>query len=88
MGLPFDAGCGPALGPVDAVEVRNHMIPFAFLRPPPWGLNGEGLSGGEPSKWKGEGSEGHHPLARSAAKESGEAEPEGVALALEREVRR
>jgi len=31
---------------------------------------------------------GHHPLARSAAKESGDTEPEGAALALEREVRR
>ena len=40
------------------------------------------------SKRKGEGSEALHPLARSVAKESGEPEPEGVALALEREVRR
>ena len=31
---------------------------------------------------------GHHPLARSVAKESGDTEPEGAALALEREVRR
>jgi hypothetical protein len=52
------------------------------------GLDGERVSGGESSKRKGEGSEGHHPLARSAAKESGDTEPEGVALALEREVRR
>jgi hypothetical protein len=52
------------------------------------GLNSEGPSGGESSKRKGEGSEGHHPLARSAAKESGDTEPEGAALALEREVRR
>jgi hypothetical protein len=52
------------------------------------GLDGVGPSGGEPSKRKGEGSEGHHPLARSAAKESGDTEPEGAALAVKREVRR
>jgi hypothetical protein len=52
------------------------------------GLDGEDPSGGESSKRKGEGSEGHHPLARRAAKESGETETEGIALAVEREVRR
>ena len=35
------------------------------------GLDSVGPSGGESSKRKGEGSEGHHPLARSVAKESG-----------------
>ncbi len=52
------------------------------------GLDGEDPSGGESSKRKGEGSEGHHPLARSRAEESGETEPEGKALAPKREVRR
>jgi len=50
------------------------------------GLDGEDPSGGESSKRKGEGSEGHHPLARSRAEESGDTEPEGTALALKREV--
>ena len=43
-----------------------------------------------PGVLKAEGREigGHRPLARSAAKEGGDTEPEGAALALEREVRR
>jgi hypothetical protein len=81
--MPKRGGCR-----FGAIEICRHVFPFPFLRPPHWGLDGEGLSGREPSKRKGEGSEGDHPLARSAAKESGETEPEGVALALEREVRR
>jgi len=39
--------------------------PFPFVRPPPWGLDSEGTSGGESSKRKGEGSEGDHPTARA-----------------------
>jgi hypothetical protein len=64
------------------------VIPFLFLRPPQRGLDGEGASGGESSKRKGEGSEGDYPAARSAAKEGGDTEPEGKALALKREVLR
>ena len=69
-------------------EIPRHAIFFPFLRPPPWGLDGEELSGGESSKRKGEGSEGDRPAAQSAAKEGGDTEPEGAAVALEREVRR
>ena len=75
------------VGPVGAVEIRNHMIPFPLMSPPQRGLDGEELSGGESSERKGEGAEGNRPAARSAASEGGDTEAEGTALALEREVR-
>jgi hypothetical protein len=62
-------------------HTARHVIRFLFFRPSQRGLNGEGQSGGA------RGRRGITRLYKRSA-EGGDTEPEGKALALEREVRR